>query len=123
MNQALHQWFGWQCSKVFEHQLLDVEPHKMPQLKGAAARGEDKIATPVIHVDQVPLGIESSGPAAPSNVQPGMPRGLTREGPSAASRLSGTVINASALQDTSRCETVTENRTRPGEDGAWKLSP
>ena len=30
-------------------------------------------------------------------------------------------FNASALQDTSRCETVTDKLTRPGDDGAWKL--
>ena len=29
-------------------------------------------------------------------------------------------IDASALQDTSRCEAVTDKLTRPGDDGAWK---
>jgi len=58
--------FGWQSPKVFEHQLLDVEPHKISQLERAAARGEDKIAMPVIDDDQVPLGIESRAPQFPS---------------------------------------------------------
>jgi len=62
----LHQLLGWQSPKVLEHQLLDVKPHKIPQLQGAAARGEDKIAMPVIHDNQLRLG--HSSPAARSTV-------------------------------------------------------
>src|SRR5882762_7193700 len=65
LNHALHQLFGWQSRKVPEHQLLDIEPHEIPQLERAAARGEDKIAMPVIHDDQIPPSVESRAPQFP----------------------------------------------------------
>jgi hypothetical protein len=62
LNHAFHQLFSWQSSEIFEHQFLDIEAHQISQLEGAVARGEDKIAMPVIDNDQIPLGIKSRAP-------------------------------------------------------------
>src|SRR5258708_4921449 len=62
LNHALHHLFDRQTRKVLEHQLLDIEPHKVTQLERATARGENKITMPAIHDDQVAPSIESRAP-------------------------------------------------------------
>src|SRR5437667_12326236 len=62
LNHAVRHLFGCQTRKVLQHQLLDIKPHEITQLERATARGEDKIAMPVIHDDQVAFGMESRLP-------------------------------------------------------------
>src|SRR5882724_6310407 len=74
LNHALRHLFGRLTSKVLKHQLLDIEPHKVTQLERATARGEDKIAMPTIHDDQVAFSIESRAPQFPSGPFKGVAR-------------------------------------------------
>src|SRR5712691_13285688 len=78
LNHALHHMFDRQTRKVLEHQLLDIEPHKITQLESATARGENKIAMPVIHNDQVALSIESRAPQFPASSFKGVARQAAR---------------------------------------------
>ena len=102
-------------NKVFEHQLHDIEPHKIPQLEGAAARSEDKIAMPAIHDDQVPLGIgiasvtdastrKNTPPPPPPPPPPAPPPQEPPPPPPPPPQ--------KTLQDTSRCETGDEQASR-----------
>src|SRR5258708_1955676 len=74
LNHALRHLFGRLTSKVLKHQLLNIEPHKITQQERATARGENKIAMPVIHDDQVALSIESRAPQFPANSFKGVAR-------------------------------------------------
>src|SRR5256885_12986316 len=62
LDHALEQLLCGNAGEVAEHELLDVEPHEVAQLKRAIARREDEVAMAAVDDDDVALGFEAAPP-------------------------------------------------------------